>query len=598
MSPRAPVNFLKSPLPIILFISILFFAFSSFLPSLSQALAATYYVDATNSNDANTGLSEATPWKTIAKVNASSFVPGDQILFKRGEIWREQLTVPSSGSSGNPITIGAYGSGELPVINGSNLISSGWTQYRSTVWQAAVTTRPNQIFFNGVRGTPVASVAAINGASKWYWASNILYVYSTSAPATAFTNPGIEASQRQYNISGNGKSYVTIQNLNLQNSNGYGFAFNGVASNVTIDGCTVGHSYYSGIAINGNFEVQSVIIRNSTVNWNGANGISIYGPGHDWTVEDNVVHNNSQNGTNDGGMFTYSGGIRACCDSSVKKIIVQRNKVYSQGKLPDGTRVTSSNGDPSDNARAQGIWMDTLHHTNYTDGPLIIGNEVYDNQHDGILIENGSYNTVIYNLVYNNNATEAWGIRVSDWHAQSPANYNRVYNNVVYSNSNGGINISGSFGSEANRCIGNEVKNNIVIGNGSGSNLVANNGGENDGTMGNGNVYTYNSFGPQGTNFIQWGNGVYKSTYAAWYSAYSAANGNTVESDPLFVSTSTPDFHLQSTSPAINAGTNVAVTSDYEGNHVPFGPAPDVGAYEYHSGFLKPQPPTGLRVVP
>jgi hypothetical protein len=46
---------------------------------------ATYYVDATNGNDANTGLSEVTPWKTIAKVNASRFYPGNRILIKRGE---------------------------------------------------------------------------------------------------------------------------------------------------------------------------------------------------------------------------------------------------------------------------------------------------------------------------------------------------------------------------------------------------------------------------------------------------------------------------------------------------------------------------------
>ena len=81
MSPRAPVNFLKSPLPIILFISILFFALSPFSPIYLRAFAATYYVDATNGNDINNGLSEARPWKTIAKVNASSFNPGDQILF-------------------------------------------------------------------------------------------------------------------------------------------------------------------------------------------------------------------------------------------------------------------------------------------------------------------------------------------------------------------------------------------------------------------------------------------------------------------------------------------------------------------------------------
>src|SRR3990170_8216203 len=45
-----------------------------FLFSLYSACwAATYYVNATNGNDSNNGLSETTAWKTIAKVNASKF---------------------------------------------------------------------------------------------------------------------------------------------------------------------------------------------------------------------------------------------------------------------------------------------------------------------------------------------------------------------------------------------------------------------------------------------------------------------------------------------------------------------------------------------
>jgi len=49
---------------------------SSHFSIISDAWSATYYVDATNGNDSNNGLSEATPWKTIAKVNASRFNPG------------------------------------------------------------------------------------------------------------------------------------------------------------------------------------------------------------------------------------------------------------------------------------------------------------------------------------------------------------------------------------------------------------------------------------------------------------------------------------------------------------------------------------------
>jgi hypothetical protein len=79
----------------------------------------TYYVDATGGLDTNTGLATDAAWQTIDKVNGRSFSPGDQILFKRGETWREQLTVPSSGGGGAPIVFGAYGTGVKPLILGS-----------------------------------------------------------------------------------------------------------------------------------------------------------------------------------------------------------------------------------------------------------------------------------------------------------------------------------------------------------------------------------------------------------------------------------------------------------------------------------------------
>ena len=56
----------------------------------SVAGAATYYVDATNGSDSANGTTTATAWKTINKVNTSTFAAGDQILFKRasgGRVW-------------------------------------------------------------------------------------------------------------------------------------------------------------------------------------------------------------------------------------------------------------------------------------------------------------------------------------------------------------------------------------------------------------------------------------------------------------------------------------------------------------------------------
>jgi len=89
------------------------------------ASATTYYVAASGS-DSNNGTSAGTAWQTIAKVNGSTFSPGDSILFNRGDVWYgTSLTVPSGGSSGSPITFGAYGSGANPVLKGSTLLSTG-----------------------------------------------------------------------------------------------------------------------------------------------------------------------------------------------------------------------------------------------------------------------------------------------------------------------------------------------------------------------------------------------------------------------------------------------------------------------------------------
>lgn len=91
------------------------------VPCLTSAgFAATYYVNNVSGNDGNSGVTTSSPWKTIAKVNKSSFLPGDSILFAAGSIWQEQLNPPSDGAAGNPITFGAYGTGAKPIIDGNN----------------------------------------------------------------------------------------------------------------------------------------------------------------------------------------------------------------------------------------------------------------------------------------------------------------------------------------------------------------------------------------------------------------------------------------------------------------------------------------------
>src|SRR6476620_6923493 len=103
---------MKDPMKSLLLLLFVFFGLT--------ASATTYYVSSSG-NDANNGTSTTTSWRTIAKINSSAFLPGDFILFRRGDTWREQLTIPSSGTASSPITISAYGSGAKPIFNGADV---------------------------------------------------------------------------------------------------------------------------------------------------------------------------------------------------------------------------------------------------------------------------------------------------------------------------------------------------------------------------------------------------------------------------------------------------------------------------------------------
>lgn len=73
----------------------------------------------------------------------------------------------------------------------------------------------------------------------------------------------------------------------------------------------------------------------------------------------------------------------------------------------------------------------------------------------------------------------------------------------------------------------------------------------------------------------------YTMAQFASYQSTEGKDANSIATDPNFVNYAASDFHLQSTSAAINAGVNVSLTSDYAGTSVPQGSLPDIGAYEY-----------------
>ncbi len=120
-----------------LMLSVFFILFILIIPQ--SVSAATYYVDSVNGSDTNNGTSISAPWKTISKVNDATLNPGDEVLFKRGDIWEgnnSNTLIVASGSSDGYITYGAYGTGSKPVLTTAvtRNKTSDWENKTGNIW--------------------------------------------------------------------------------------------------------------------------------------------------------------------------------------------------------------------------------------------------------------------------------------------------------------------------------------------------------------------------------------------------------------------------------------------------------------------------------
>jgi len=194
-----------------------------------SAAPVTYYVDTAAADDTGNGTTAGTAWKTINKVNTSTFAAGDSILFKRGCTWREQLTVPSSGSAGSPITFGVYGSGESPIITGADVVSSFTSEAQVTNTNYGNTT------YNQAFGTP--------GANYIYWmpvgavttggsvTQVKIYIGATAAAASKVALYADDGTGKPGSLVSNGTSAELSQSTDAWNT--YTFGTNPTVSSAT-----------------------------------------------------------------------------------------------------------------------------------------------------------------------------------------------------------------------------------------------------------------------------------------------------------------------------------------------------------------------------
>lgn len=122
---------------------------SATLPHAADALS---YFLSNSGSDSNSGTSAAEPWLTIAHLNTVSLLPGDSVLFERGGLFRGEIVIAASGTEDELIYIGAYGSGDSPVISGA-LPVAGWSLYSGNTYFAPYAQPARHLFFNDRRMT-------------------------------------------------------------------------------------------------------------------------------------------------------------------------------------------------------------------------------------------------------------------------------------------------------------------------------------------------------------------------------------------------------------------------------------------------------------
>ena len=468
----------------------------------------------------------------------------------------------SSGNTGMPITIGAYGGGAKPILNGSIVISS-WTGPSNGVYSASCGDVVEAVFEDTIPLVKATSSACSNG--NWYTASGTFYYKPTR---------GVPGGHIVGYIAMN---YVNLGCLNVSNK-----------SNIAIDGLSFINFYYGICGIESSAANANITITNCDFNY-GYLGIWFW-VGSLGTCDNAYITNNYfyRCGNAIRG-YTAHGGAEKITNWTIS------NNEISQTNTIDGTTVWPME-DGGETIGLQNFQDGTITGNYIHDGlgggvityaymgGVCSGNRITGNEFVSLPCEalrytgDGAYainnNTFAYNIVWKCGKTysddRCYPIYVENGSAANAANL--IANNVVY----GGYR-SVRVAAHANYYT---FKNNIFAGatdatfyffqwwpgEGIPTNLVID----------------HNCYDVDGKFFYD---GDYR-TLAYIIANTSYGGDHNMVADPKFASTAGPDFRLLLNSSCRGKGIDVGLAADFNGNPVPSWPGknPDIGAFESQDG--------------
>jgi len=536
----------------------------------AHAATATYYVSPTGS-DSNSGLSPSQAWKTIAKVNGSTFPQGSTVSFQGGQTFTgclvlDSANVPSSAAS-TPFRVNSYGTGQATVSSDC-----------SGDYSAAVTA-------DNVSGFQLTGLKLVNGSTT---AAGVLLENQNGTSATqglTVSNSDISGFATPAGSSSSFGGEIMI----------LGYAVNGHSGPLDdvqirdnqLHGASVTSPDGPGIYGWGSGEnITHVTVEGNTVYNLGMGakdvGAGITGDGWDGAViQHNVIHDVGANVTSCGG----ASGIETYTSNNV---IVRYNEVYNVQPSPAFTAGCDWDGIDLDGGTTNSVVEYNYTHHNAGSGLLAYTSTV-DSKVWGP-------NTYRYNISENDDWAKAQG-GLMDVVPSAPKNALSIYGNTFFTN------VAQSTKSTASACFNFGYSAGTW---GSGS-LIADNIchlADRD-QYGHPGQFSYNPYGQTGMTLShnlyyaassptwRWGGTTY-STFAAWQAA--GLETGPVWGDPLLTSPGSggtcawtpssgtgpqpcpPAYTLKSGSPA--AGSGVAVSGsggvDYYQDAIPG--TPNIGA--------------------
>ncbi|MBQ2501311.1 MAG: right-handed parallel beta-helix repeat-containing protein [Bacteroidales bacterium] len=281
----------------------------------------TYFVSA-QGNDSADGLSVATAWKSIEKVNSVTFLPGDRILFRKGDTFYGQIAVKGSGEEGRPITMSSYGEGSgRPVINLGSAEGAGILMENVSHWEVygmeVVSYEPYKI---GI-GRQGIVVRVSDGGSFDHFVIKDNYVHDIWGQ-----------------LGGNGLyvNYSSSAILVHTARQASGRAITGpneptVINDVLIEGNRIERVDKCGIVCRG--ARNNVVVRGNYMDNIGGDGIFVNGP-YRGLIEYNEIHRSCMRAgfpdlPGDDGWWPH---VAACWIQNTEETIMQFNEVYDTAR--------------------------------------------------------------------------------------------------------------------------------------------------------------------------------------------------------------------------------------------------------------------------